>query len=208
MRIHSKAMNKRIWHILIAVLACAMGTVAQKVASDIPITSMTLEENLAIPKVNSKQKEALRNYMRREAQALAKMGYTVETDRNGEVIVVTLPASQLFLPNETSLTPSGIKKLEPLLSYLKAVNRFKLLAAMHSDNTGSENYKEQLTTARVDAVMHYIHANAEYPAQAVGYAMADDEPLRPNTTRANREKNRRLEIYIVPGTALLERLKK
>lgn len=195
--------------LFLAVVSCCISTVlAQKKQPQVPITELSKEENIATPAVANKQKEAVRNYMLTEARALVKMGYKVETDREGEVIVITIPAHDLFLPNETSLRDSGKKLLEPIGSYLKHEGRFKLILAMHSDDTGEENYKTLLTTERLDAVTAFIEKDAVYPEQMVGYAMADEEPMVPNTTRVNRDINRRLEIFIIPDKELITKLKK
>lgn len=187
-------------------LLLAVSTSIAAVGSD--EQALTKKENLRTPVVADRQKAVVADYMRREAQALIKMGYTVETERKGEVIVITIPAKELFAPNETTLLPGGKARLEPLLSYLKAEDRFKMLVAMHSDDTGSAVYKEKLTEERLDAVVSYMADLANYPDQIVGYALADDEPLVPNNTIENRDRNRRLEIYIVPSNGLILNLKK
>ena len=201
-----------MFHKLLILLLCfffSLGQItAQKNIPEVDISELTKAENISEPVVPAKQRPLVTDYMKKEAQALLKLGYQVETERKGEVIVVTIPVDKLFEPNETALIKSSISKIEPFLSYLKAENRFKLLVAMHCDDTGSQSYKENLTNERLQAVMDYITSNAVNPDQVVGYAVADDEPLRPNSSRKNREINRRLEIYIVPDVALIKQLRK
>lgn len=164
--------------------------------------------DLATPQVPARQKVAVADYMRREGQALIKMGYRAEKERQGEVIVVTLPAAQLFAPNDTTLMPAAHKLLQPFMAYMEHPDRFKIVVTTHTDDTGSPGYKEWLTNARLDALMAFIAANAVHPEVATGYAMADDEPLATNANRAGRAINRRVELYIVPDQGLLQRLKK
>lgn len=170
--------------------------------------SMTKAENIRTPAVPSKMHNALVNYMKQESAALVHRGYNVELERNGEVIVITIPTSELFLPNDTVLRKSAYEKLNTLTAYLKAKDRFKMILAMHSDNTGSMSYKEQLTEQRLHSVEDFLTDHSNYPALIVGYAMADDEPLVDNNSRRNRELNRRLEIFIVPSDMLIDKLKK
>ena len=40
------------------------------------------------------------------------------------------------------------------------------------------------------------------------YAYADEMPLVENNSMSNRDKNRRLEIYLVPGNKLADQAKK
>lgn len=190
------------------LLSIAIATVSLTALADKSPDELTKSENLRTPAVPERQRQKVAQYMLLEAQALQKMGYKVETERKGEVIVITIPAKELFAPNSTELLPGAKAKLEPLVSYLKAEDRFKLVVAVHSDDTGSAVYKERLTEERLDAVAGYMGGLANYPDQIVGYALADDEPLVPNNTIANRDLNRRVEIYIVPSNGLMQKLKK
>lgn len=167
------------------------------------IHSVSKAENLSFPAVPDKQHKYISDYMLREAQAIVKQGYKVETERQGEIIVVTIPASSLFMPNSTQLEISGQKLLDPFMAYLKTEGRFKIILAMHSDDTGSASYLEKLTGDRLKAVMGYFEKHSEHHEQIAGYALADKEPVRPNSNIANRAQNRRLEIYIVPDQELL-----
>lgn len=192
------------------IMASSAGVWAQKKKGATPppdIHAITKAENIVYPAVPDKQQKFIADYMLREAQNIVKQGYQVETERNGEVVVVTIPASELFTPNSVDLEVSGQKLLEPFTAYLKSENRFKLLLAMHSDDTGSESYLETLTSERLKAVMDYIESHSAYHDRLIGYALAADEPVRPNSTIANRAKNRRLEIYIVPDEGLINQSK-
>lgn len=139
-----------------------------------------------------------------EARSLKKNGYSVELMRSGEVIVITIPAGQLFEPNDTVLSELGRLTLKPLLRYLETPEMWKMLLVMHTDNTGSDAYLRSLSRARADAVYGWIDevGNADY---VVPYALGPDEPLKPNNSIDNRRHNRRLEIYLVPGRVLLRR---
>ncbi|MDE5934942.1 MAG: hypothetical protein K2G95_04140, partial [Muribaculaceae bacterium] len=107
-------------------------------AQAIDIHNVTKAQNLAFPTVPEKQRKFIADYMLREAQNILKQGYRVETERQGEVVVVTIPASKLFAPNSTELEVSGQKLIEPFTAYLKTAGRFKVIVAVHSDDTGSE----------------------------------------------------------------------
>lgn len=193
--------------ILLAVVLSCFHAYSKEKNEEVSIHSLTLKQNVNQPSVPSKLRDAVRSYMKKEALALIKMGYTVETERNGEVIVVSIPVSGLFEPNDTVLLQGGERKLVPLLSYLKSEGRFKMILAMHCDNTGSEQYKEELSAKRLQQVEDFIEQHAHFPNQIVAYSMADNDPLVPNTTRGNRERNRRLEVYIVPFSELISKIR-
>ncbi len=55
----------------------------------VDLSELTLEETLMLPDVPAKQTAYIKNYMNREAHALHKMGYKVETTRKGEVVIAS-----------------------------------------------------------------------------------------------------------------------
>ena len=129
--------------------------------------------------------------------------------RKGEVVIASVPASELFAPNDTLLLPSASDKLKPFLPYFRTHGKFMVILAMHSDNTGSDDYLYALTEKRILALYNYFDNAASQTDMLQGYPMAGSEPLphTPNNTMANRNKNRRLEIFIVPGPILISEAK-
>ncbi|MBD5264017.1 MAG: OmpA family protein [Bacteroides sp.] len=133
---------------------------------------------------------------------------TVEAYRNKEVLLITIPAHLLFNPNETDLKKGASEYLAPIRRYLKEPDTYRVMLVMHTDNTGSEHYREQLTADRVNSVFDWYENSGSDTRYLFSYALSDDMPLRPNDSMDNRDKNRRLEIYLVPGQVMLEQAKK
>lgn len=129
---------------------------------------------------------------------------TIEAFRNKEVILITIPADLLFAPNSTDLLENSATYLSPIKRYMKDPDMFRVLLVMHTDNTGSEQYRENLTADRIDAVTDWFDNSDADTSFTFSYAFADDSPLLPNTSMENRAKNRRLEIYLMPGEKMLE----
>lgn len=133
---------------------------------------------------------------------------TVEAFRNKEVLLVTIPAHLLFGPNMTELKPGAADYLAPIRRYLKDPDMYRVMLVMHTDNTGSEPYREQLTADRVNAVFDWFDNSGSDTRYLFSYALGDDMPLKPNDSMDNRDKNRRLEIYLVPGQKMVDQAKK
>lgn len=133
---------------------------------------------------------------------------TVEAYRNKEVLLITVPAHLLFEPNKTALRPGASDYLQPIRRYLKDPDSFRVMLVMHTDNTGSEEYREEITADRVNSVFDWFENTGSDTRYLFSYALADSMPLVPNNSMDNRQKNRRLEIYLVPGTRLVEQAKK
>lgn len=132
----------------------------------------------------------------------------IELFRKKEVIVITIPASELFAPNSTELSAGASKFLKPIMRYMKDPDMFRVLLVMHTDNTGSLQYRDNITADRVDAVTAWFDDQGADTSYTFSYAYGDESPLVPNTSVENRNKNRRLEVYLMPGTKMLEEAKK
>ena len=168
---------------------------------------LTLEENLMIPELGSTA-EAVREYQHNEALKIKREHYKVETTRNGEVIIVTIPAESLFAPSDTLLLDSSHKLLRNMFRYLEVPDFYRMLIVMHHDNTGSSQYTFNLTRRRIEAVFNWFESQNVNTDYVIPYAMGDKQPLKFNTSFRSRQANRRLEIYLVPGTALIAAAKK
>lgn len=134
-------------------------------------------------------------------------GCDVEFYRNKEVLLITIPAHLLFAPNETELQEKAGDYLSPIRRYLKDQDMYRVLLVMHTDNTGSEEYRDQVTLERVNSVYDWFESTGSNTNYLFSYALADEMPLKPNDSMENRQANRRLEIYLVPGEKMVEQAK-
>lgn len=128
----------------------------------------------------------------------------VEAYRNKEVLLVTIPAHLLFDPNETELKTGAQEYLSPIKRYLKDPDMFRVMLVMHTDNTGSEEYRDFITVERVNSVFDWFEDSGVNTTYLFSYAISDGMPLLSNDSMENRRKNRRLEIYIVPGKKMVD----
>lgn len=192
----------------ISVIAAAALTASAKGPSDYQkyhedIVELSMEENLAHPEVPKKAVEPIKTRQLSMARHLKSKGMKVETARDGLAVVVTIGTDALFQPNDTLLTRQAGKQLDMLAHYLKTPDFYKLLIVVHSDNTGSEEYLNSLTTFRADILSEALTARGALAESLVTYGFGTDEPLLPNSNRANRAANRRAEFYFVPGPEMI-----
>lgn len=172
------------------------------------IYELSLDENLATPEIkNSKQAEKIQDFQYDMAVAFKRSNYEVEIMRDDEVIVITIPASQLFEPNDTALSTLGVAQLKPFLRMIKNPGFYKLLLVMHSDNTGSSEYTLNLSRQRVNAIFDWFDENGSVD-YVVPYALGETDPVVDNNSVENRKRNRRLEIFLVPEKTMLQQAKK
>ncbi len=170
------------------------------------INSVPLDEKAASLVRKFQEKEARDRILK--SYGMSKNGCNVETFRNKEVLLITIPASKLFYPNSTELRPDASGYLSPIKRYLKDPDMYRVLLVMHTDNTGSEGYREKITEERSTAVFDWFDSQNLDTEYLFSYAYADEMPLVENNSMTNRDKNRRLEIYLVPGDKLADQAKK
>lgn len=188
---------------------------AQGSARNDKLDDLSFTEMLNSVQLDAKSADLIRKFQDKEGRNRlhareynSKNQSTVETFRNKEVLVVTIPAEKLFMPNETHLRPDASSLLTPIKRYLREPDMYRVLLVMHTDNTGSEKYRERITEERSTAVFDWFLREGADTSYLFSYAYADEMPMVNNNSMENRGKNRRLEIYLVPGTKMLEQAKK
>lgn len=179
------------------------------------LDEMTKEE-LLFSLALGKQAPLIKKFQEKEATRLLnnnynpkKNGCNIETMRSGEVIIITIPTDLLFLPNERTLIDDCDNFLSPIQRYLKTPDFYRVLLVMHTDDTGSETYTDELSLDRVDAVFDWFETHSTNTTYLFPTASGASEPLfgTKNNTVKNRAKNRRLEIYLIPGEEMLRQAK-
>lgn len=181
---------------------------AQKNA-DFDAATASIEENIRHPQVQEKYSKAVVALMTELKDKLKAAGFTASQVRSGEVVLVTIPCSVLFAPNETKLSAKGISKLAALKPFVVRQDDFKVVLAVHSDDTGDEVYADRLTSDRANAVDEYFYKeNGNRETDIIPYGIGSDEPVADNHGYANRAKNRRVEFYFIPTAEFINKARK
>lgn len=208
-----KVKNLILLGIVFFVALCRFTADAQENLEDLSFSAMLKSVDLS---KEQKAAELIRKFQDIEARQKLMNGplspkqgsCNIEAFRKKEVILITIPANLLFAPNSCELSESASKYLKPIKRYMKDPDMFRVLLVMHTDNTGSAMYRDNITADRADAVLGWFDDQGADTSYTFSYAFADESPLVPNTSFENREKNRRLEIYLMPGAKMLQEAKK
>jgi outer membrane protein OmpA-like peptidoglycan-associated protein len=116
-----------------------------------------------------------------------------ETERG---LVYTLD-EVLFEINDIELKAEALRKLYPLVTFLKEHPRRDLLIEGHTDSLGSDAYNLQLSQQRALAVSRFLVSNGIAPDRITAYGYGKEYPVASNATSAGREQNRRVEVVIL-----------
>ncbi len=169
------------------------------------VLEYSLDQNIATPEVPKKAKAYVKTAMDQLRRYMLKSGFATEMLRDGEVVELTVPCSDLFGAGAVELKPTAGERLRPLGIVVREPKKYKVLVAVHTDDTGDEVYADSISAARANAIDDYLWQLAGTDdTNVVPYGIGKDEPRVPNTTRVNRAVNRRVEIFIIPDRKLFE----
>jgi outer membrane protein OmpA-like peptidoglycan-associated protein len=107
--------------------------------------------------------------------------------------VVTL-GDVLFDTGAATLKPGADLSLNRLASYLKAHPQTKVSIEGHTDSRGSEEYNEELSKRRADAVAKALVERGVSADAVSTVGRGKGYPVATNDTAAGRQQNRRVEI--------------
>ena len=124
-------------------------------------------------------------------QTLSKYGTLKET---GNGFRLMLPESIWSGVRVANLASSAVAKLDPLAALLASNPDYQILIEAYTDNKGDEISLQQLTQERARALSDRFQSAGVDPSRIQANGMGASNPLAPNTTLANRARNRRVEI--------------
>jgi peptidoglycan-associated lipoprotein len=116
----------------------------------------------------------------------------------GSGLMVTLPSDVLFDANSISLRPGTNAILDNLVADLRNYQGATVRVGGHTDDAGEQVQNRNLSFARAQAVANYLSGalGEKYHWVAIGYG--ETNPSVENSSDANRQRNRRIEIAISP----------
>lgn len=99
--------------------------------------------------------------------------------------------------NKTRLRPDAMTILDWALDILKKYPDMKVEVAGHTDSIGSDEYNQELSEGRANAVRTYFIEKGIAEAQLTAKGYGESEPVDSNETEEGRERNRRTELRIL-----------
>lgn len=163
-------------------------------------------KNLAFLQAALHKKDSITNSIRK-AVADALMGFegkglTVHM-KNGKVYV-SLEEKLLFASGKWDVSKDGIAALKDLAKVLEKNPDINVLIEGHTDNVPLNSQNQvadnwDLSVMRATSIVKIILANGKIdPVRLVASGRGEFLPVEPNTSAANKAKNRRTEIILSP----------
>ena len=138
---------------------------------------------------------------RQEAELRKELERTgVSVHRNGDQITLNMPGNITFATDSADLNAAFFDVLN---SVGKVVNEFEqtvIEVAGHTDSTGSDQYNQQLSERRANAVAAYLKTRSVRSDRIITVGAGETHPVASNDTPDGRQLNRRVELTLVPLT--------
>ena len=125
-------------------------------------------------------------------------GTGVSVSREGDNIRLIMPGNITFKTDSYNLRSDFYAVLNSVGLVLAKYPDTTLRVTGHTDNTGSKQYNQTLSERRARSVADYLTTREVVASRQLVQGMAFDEPIADNGTANGREKNRRVELYILP----------
>jgi outer membrane protein OmpA-like peptidoglycan-associated protein len=153
-------------------------------------------------RVQAEREAGLRSQAERTAAELqarlyASISAIMETRKGARGLVAALSGVN-FETNKAALKPIAREKLSKLSGVLLGFpGEYNLEVEGHTDSTGTDTYNQTLSQARAESVRNFLLEQG-IPAERIRstQGFGRTRPIAPNDSRANREKNRRVDIVI------------
>lgn len=99
--------------------------------------------------------------------------------------------------DKATLRPESKVELDRLVKILKENPTLVIEIGGHTDSDGSEEYNLRLSQARADAVRNYLIQAGIEPERLKAKGYGESQPIAPNDTPENKQKNRRTEFKVL-----------
>jgi Outer membrane protein and related peptidoglycan-associated (lipo)proteins len=94
------------------------------------------------------------------------------------------------------LLPSGYEVLDKVAQIMTTDRRYKLIIEGHTDEVGSDEYNDWLSSARANAIKSYLVSRDVYADSIKTYGYGKHQPLVKSDTPEARACNRRVKFVL------------
>lgn len=146
--------------------------------------------------------------MDKQAQEIKNQVPNATVERVGEGINVTFASGVLFGFDKSDLTAQAQTNIKELASILNKYPDTYVRVEGHTDTTGTYDYNMKLSERRAVAVSNFLKAQGVSGNRVQAYWYGATQPVVPNTSDANKAKNRRVEFSIFANDKMKSEAKK
>lgn len=135
-----------------------------------------------------------------EAELMNSLKTFGAVEKNDRGIVLTLPETLWAGTRSTVLVPQADGKLTSLGEILSQYPDYRISVEAHTDNTGAPAQIQTVTEKRSFSIAEKFATMGVEEGRIVAKGYGASVPMAPNTTPANKAKNRRIQVILMPYT--------
>jgi outer membrane protein OmpA-like peptidoglycan-associated protein len=141
-------------------------------------------------------------YMDRQERELRERtaGTGVVVERQGDELLLTMPAGITFPVNSFQIQPQFYGTLDQVAQTLSAYPSTLVDVYGHTDPSGGDQINIPLSRNRAESVAGYLSQRGVNRARIATQGFGSSRPIADNSSEAGRAQNRRVELRIVPAT--------
>lgn len=129
------------------------------------------------------------------------------TDKNGlKAVKVTFDSGILFASSKAILNQASKNELAKFSAVLKKNRDCHVDILGHTDSTGNDGINIPLSNDRAQSVVNYLKSCGVSSSQFQNVSgMGSSQPVATNETKAGRQQNRRVEVYLYASPEMVEK---
>ena len=117
----------------------------------------------------------------------------------GAAVRVTLDGNVLFDFDSAQLRDEAIKELNEATKIIEKYPGARVIVEGHTDSKGSDEYNLELSERRAISVKEHLVSNGALEASnSETKGFGEGRPVANNDTESGRQKNRRVDLIIIP----------
>jgi len=118
-----------------------------------------------------------------------------------DVIIVHMTSQTAFATNSAVIQPSFHSTLDKISVVVNRYGKTHITIVGHTDNVGKDNFNQELSEQRANAVEKYLSQKSVVPQRLAAKGMGERSPVADNATEKGRQLNRRVDLIIEPLVA-------
>ena len=144
---------------------------------------------------DQQRQQAIEQQQQMRARLLAQLNQVLQTRDTAKGLIVSMP-DVLFDFNKYTLKPEARERLAKISGIVLAYPDLKLQVEGFTDSIGSDQYNQELSEKRAEAVRDYLVSNGVNMNNVVAEGMGKSDPIASNSTAQGRKLNRRVEMVV------------
>jgi outer membrane protein OmpA-like peptidoglycan-associated protein len=128
-------------------------------------------------------------------------GTGVSVTRAGDDLILNMPGNITFQVDQSDIRADFYDVLNSVVLVVKEFDKTNIQVSGYTDSTGSDRYNQELSERRAASVGSYFASQGVASGRVWTKGFGERYPVGDNGTPMGRERNRRVELKLVPITS-------